>query len=233
MYRIARKAAKKMIMKKAETKFLDFGAENVQVYHNVGNTGAALGPFNSPWSDATFFNCWAAIPQGTGSGQRVGNEIYPRGMKLRLMLFNKATRPNLQYRIIIGTVPKLNQAGQISTPTNVNFLVPPQYNNLLTRMNTDLGCRAFIDRTYRNALGTSFYAQQGATSADPKESSLLRRYYIRRKKASKIIYSAGQGAVIVNKPVFLQVIPYDAFGTLVTDNVASYAYQCTLYWKDI
>lgn len=230
MYRIARKAAKKMIMKKTETKFLDFGSENVQVYHNVGNTGGALGPFNSPWTDAAFFNCWAAIPQGTGVGQRLGNEIYPRGMKLRLMLFNKDTRPNLQYRIIIGTVPKLNQAGGISTPTNVNFLTPPQYNNLLTRMNTDLGCRAFIDRTYRNALGISSVPLGGVGG---KESTLLRRYYIRRKKASKIIYSAGQGAVIVNKPVFLAVIPYDAFGTLVTDNVASYAYQCTLYWKDI
>lgn len=220
-------------MKKTETKNLDFFHENVNVYHNVGPTGGALGPFNAPWMDAVFFNCWAGIQQGTGASQRVGNEIYPRGMKLRLQLFNKAARPNLQYRIIIGTVPKLNQAGQISTPTNVNWMLPAQYNNMLTRMNTDLGVRAFIDRTYRNSLGTSFFAQQGVTSANPLESSLIRRFYIRRKKASKIIYNQGANAMIVNKPVFLAVIPYDAYGTLVTDNVASYAYMCTLYWKDV
>lgn len=218
-----------MIMKKSETKMVDFAIENVQIYHNSANSAGAIGPLLSPYMDGNFFNVWSQIPQGAGSGARIGNEIYPRGMKLRLMLFNKDTRPNLQYRIVIGTVPKLNQAGALSTPTNVQWQISPSGNFMLGRMNTDLGVRAFIDRTYRNSLGISTRAGDWAL----KESCLIRRYYIRRKKASKIIYSAGQGAVIVNKPVFLSIIPYDSYGTLVTDNVASYAYQCTLYWKDI
>lgn len=219
-----------MIMKKTETKMADFAIENVQLYHNSANSAGAIGPLLSPYTDGNFFNVWSQIPQGTGSGARIGNEIYPRGMKLRIMLFNKDTRPNLQYRIVIGTVPKLNQAGVLSTPSNVQWQISPSGNFLLGRMNTDLGVRAFIDRTYRNALGISSVPLGGVGG---KESTLVRRYYIRRKKASKIIFSAGVGGVIVNKPVFMSIIPYDAFGTFVTDNVASYAYQCTLYWKDL
>jgi hypothetical protein len=65
------------------------------------------------------FNIWADINRGTGSFNRIGDRISPRGMSLKLWLANKNTRPNVMYRIIVATTPKAIN-GTAVTNTNVD-----------------------------------------------------------------------------------------------------------------
>lgn len=228
-YRRISRIATKAVMKKAETKYAVINRENVQLYHNVGETGGAVGPYLNPYTDATFFNCWSLINTGTAAFNRIGNEIYPRGMSIRLWLANKSDRPNLHYRVVIGTLPKTNVAGAVTTATNFQWI--ENYFNVLQGFpNHDAGVKLFYDKVVRNEIGTSFNVIAGASWV-PRETHKFLKIFIKRKRSNKITYAAGTN-VIYNKPVFMAVIPYDSYGTLVTDNVASMAYSCKLYWKD-
>ena len=224
-YRRISRIATNAVMKKAETKYAVINRENVQLYHNVGETGGAAGPYLNPYTDATFFNCWALINQGAAVFNRVGNEIYPRGMCIRLWLANKNDRPNLHYRVVIGCLPKTNVAGAVTTATNFQWL--ENYFNVLQGFpNHDAGVKLFYDKVFKNEIGFSEVA-----GLSHKENHMFKKIFIKRKRSSKITFAAGTN-VIKNKPVFMAVIPYDSYGTLVTDNIASMAYSCKLYWKD-
>lgn len=226
--RIARRAVAKM----SETKAVTFSHENVQLYHNLGPTGGAVVVGGQPWSDAIFFNCWANIVQGATKVNRIGNRIMPRGMAMRLWLANKQDRPNIIYRVIIAVVPKLNQAGQLTTPTNLDTFELPLTSNLIRTVDHDLGIKVLYDRLVRNEKGCSVVPNPGlAGDLDGKESHVLKKIWIKRRGRPIIFNDATN--VIVNKPIALYVIPYDSYGTLTTDNIASYSYFCKLFWKDI
>ena len=94
-YQTVKRITNNTLMKRAETKYAVINRENVQLYHNVGETGGAVGPYLNPYTDANFFNCWSLINTGTAAFNRIGNEIYPRGMSIRMWLANKSDRPNL------------------------------------------------------------------------------------------------------------------------------------------
>lgn len=226
-YQTVRRMTNRALMKKAETKYAVINRENVQLYHNVGETGGLIGPYLNPYTDSQFFNCWSLIQSGTQVFNRVGNEIYPRGMSIRLWLANKSTFPNLHYRVVIGCLPKMNVAGAVTTATNFQWI--ENYFNVLQGFpNHDAGVKLFYDKVIRNELGISTVGGNWAN----KECHKFLKIFIKRKRANKIVFAAGTN-VIKNKPVFMAVIPYDSYGTLVTDNVASMAYSCKLYWKDL
>ena len=64
-----------------------------------------------------------------------------------------------------------------------------------------------------------------------KECHKLVKIKIKSKKSSTIIFdSVSQN--IVNSPLAMFIIPYDSYGTLVTDNVASYSFHTRMYYKD-
>ena len=90
---------KKVLMRVAETKNYNIANENQQLYHNTGTSGFSfVGPI--------LFNPWRGIPLGTNNHQRIGDEVYPRGMKMRLWMANKLDRPNIYYRVIVAILPK-------------------------------------------------------------------------------------------------------------------------------
>lgn len=225
-YRRVARAVRREILKKTETKKYDFSVENRNVYHNVGPSGGGVGPYISPVTDTTFFNCWRLISQGVGTNNRIGDSIIPRGMSLRLWLSNKHDRPNVTYRVVIGILPKINQDNVITSATNCQWQVV-YTNALLGRTNKDLGVKILYERYIRNITPWGYI--NGPTQT--KECSRYKKIWIKRKRARPIVYN-DTTQVIVNKPVFLCVVPYDVYGTLITDNLGSYAYQCTLYFKD-
>ena len=66
-------------MKKAETKYYTLGGDDTLLYHDRGTTTAtAVGGTQG----ALIWDPWVNIGQGTGVRNRVGDEIYPRGMAL-------------------------------------------------------------------------------------------------------------------------------------------------------
>lgn len=223
---------RKVIMKTAETKELTFGFENVQLYHNTGTTGYTfVGPL--------LFNTWNSIGQGAGEQQRIGKEVYARGMSLRLWIANKLDRPNVMYRLIVCILPKTyNNArvtiGSLDIGEGVNA-GGAVGNYMVLPMDTEKGIKVLYDRVFNLQTGVSniSYAQGGLRPAGNLECHMYKKLWIKSKKNQRLRFESNGNQDIINKPMAVYLIPYDSYGTLTTDNIASCAGVCKIYWKDV
>lgn len=211
---------KKVILKTAETKFIEASSENLQGFHDLFHVNSwALDPYS-------------AVAKGTGAQNRVGDEIIPRGMKVKLWLSNKNDRPNVIYRVIIGLVPR-SINGTLITDANLRNYLFRQVDNgagsngLLESVNTENGFTVLKDKLYHN---NNTYLTVAGSWAN-KEHSRVLKFWIKPKKNSRIVYTS-TGALTKGKMLFFGVLGYDAYGTLVTDNIYSYAHHYRIYWKD-
>lgn len=213
----------KVMMKKVETKYYDVAEENQQLYHNIGYSPVApVSNFEGGMS--VFFDLWSDISVGTTRQNRIGEKVYPRGMALKIWLSNKLDRPNVSYRVIIASMPR-SRGNVVTTPNNVDLFQAPGLGNngnkLLLPLDKDKGIKAYYDRIIRinNASNTN------------KEIHKTLKLWIKRKRASPIVWDSNTGQIL-NKPVSLYIIPYDSYGTIGTDNIASCAYWARIYFKD-
>jgi hypothetical protein len=227
-YRAMKAIARKVTLKNMETKHATLASDGAALYHNGQISATNL----QPTTNAQMFNVWKLIVPGTAVNQRVGTEIYPRGMSMRIFLENLADRPNLHYRIIIGAAPKQRSDGVSTNYNNLELLDQGgTTGNICRHTMTDMGYKVFYDRVFKNELGYS----ASVTTGGDKKCHLFKKVWIKRRKAGKIIYNNsafGVVAEIVNKPLFFCVIAYDSTNTLATDHVANLSYQTKLYWKD-
>lgn len=225
-YRLMKAVAKKVTMKNMETKHATVASDASPLYHN----GQISAVNSQPITNAQMFNVWKLIVPGTSVQNRIGTEIWPRGMSMRIFLENIQDRPNVHYRVMIGAAPKQRSDGTATAYNNLELLdMGGATGNLCRHPTTDLGYKLFYDRVFKNEIG--FSAVQGVE----KRAHLFKKIWIRRKKAGKIIYNnsaSGVVAEIVNKPLFFTVIAYDSTNTLVTDHIGNLSYQTKLYWKD-
>lgn len=219
---------KSIVMKNTETKMLQVGVENKQLYHDVGG---ATGPSTNQFPIE--FNPWRLVVQGSTSTTRIGDKIMPRMMVCRLWLANKGDRPNITYRIIVARVPKAIN-GVLTTGTNIDLFkadhVGTNGNTLCGFIDNDKGIRAYYDRM----ISVEGKPGQRITALDTfnvAETHVFRKFVIKKKNARPILYEAG--GQVVNNPIGIWVIPYDSFGTLQTDNIASCALTFRLYYKDL
>jgi hypothetical protein len=89
-------------------------------------------------------------------------------------------------------------------------------------LDTDRGVKAYYDRVFTTNL---------AVTGNGRESHMIVKINLLRKESRDIVYdSANQN--IVNSPLLLYVIPYDSYGTLITDNITSYSYSMRMRYKD-
>lgn len=211
---------KRVLMTSSETKYYDVGGENLQLYHNTGRNGAA-------YCRPMIWNPWATMALGTSRYNRIGDKITPLGMKIRLWLSNKLDRPNVSYRIVACIFPRLLD-GVAVTDGSVDPAPTPQAgtcgNYSIVPWDKEKGIKVLYDKLIRNPTPWGGVAPQ-------KECSRTLKIYLKRKSSRPIHYnSAGN---IINNPFALYVIPYDAYGTLTTDNIASMAYTYRMYYKDV
>lgn len=218
-------------MKAAETKHFDIAEENVQLWHNVG--ASVAGPVGLPLkSFATFFNPWADIDKGTARNNRIGDKITPRGMSIKLWIANKLDRPNVMYRIMVIRAPKAVSGALVGFDTIDWFEqanLGSTNNRMILPLDKDRGAKAYYDKVVNINQGN---AGVGGNAAG-KEGHKLVKLWIKRKSSSPIVFESATNNRIVNNPLLFYVIPYDSFGTLVTDNIASCSYFCTMYYKDV
>jgi len=206
---------------------LQVGLENKQLFHDGGGI---TGPSTNQC--AIEFNPWRLVVQGSTSTTRIGDSIMPRMMVCKLWLASKSDRPNQMYRIIVARIPKAIN-GVLSTASNVDLFkadhVGGNGNTLCGFIDSEKGIRAYYDRICgtEGRPGTKY----GATGLNGAETHLYRKFVIRKKKTRPIAYEAtGQ---VINNPIGIYVIPYDSYGTLQTDNIASCAFTYRLYYKDL
>lgn len=179
------------------------------------------------------FNTWNAIGQGSGEQQRIGKEVYARGMSLRIWMANKLDRPNVMYRLIVCILPKTwNNArvtlGSIDIGEGVQAGVGTG-NYMVLPIDTEKGIKVLYDRVFNCQSGVSGNLVGPAN----KESHIYKKLWIKSKKGQKLQFESNGTQDILNKPMAVYLIPYDSFGTLTTDNIASCAGTCKIYWKDI
>lgn len=208
---------KRVMMKQVETKYYTIGIENDQLYHNVLYCPPALyNPYFDPTNTAT----------RTG---RIGTEIVPRGVKVRMWLANKLDRPNMMYRIIVGVAPKtigntlVTSAIVESQLLNATLDQGTLGNKMILPPNLADGFKVLRDRVI--TTNGSVHVQ-----AANKERHNLVRLWIKPKKGQKIRYTDTN--FVVNRALFVAICCYDSYATSALDNIASFAYHATVYYKD-
>jgi hypothetical protein len=214
-------------MKNSETKYIDAGENNVQLYHNVGQASVIPLPPFVPRSIPNFFNIWSQITPGTGRDQRIGDKITPRGMSLTMFLESKKDRPNTTYRVIVAKLPK-QYDNAVTTSVFDIFQNTGTGNRLLLAADQDKGVKFLYDKIYRPAN----QSWSGVGGANMRQQTKYIKLWIKRKRSNAIVFNQNLQQ-IVNSPIALYVIPYEEFDTYETDNIANMDYRVRLYWKDL
>ncbi len=202
-----KKIAKSVAMTIPEKKVFGFREENVQLFHNK----------------ALYLASWLSCKEGTADDNdgaagrliRIGDELYLRNINIRLWLSNKLDRPNVMYKIFLfwyDSKATLSDSEVFFTQTN----------KMLDRINNER--ISIIDQQ------TIFSGPSYENGTEKHEHSYLCTMR-GRWKGKKITYNEG-GALPKKRDIGLAVVCYDAFGTLQTDNIASFAYDGIITVQD-
>lgn len=228
--RVFTKRVKRVIMRTAERKQYEASQENIQLYHNVGPSVAYPSATN-PY--AIYMNP-LGLQQGAVSGTRIGDKVQSTGLKLKLWISNKLDRPNVMYRILVlsHTDNAMSSGGAYANFIGVNqqiFTNATKANAMLGIVNTD-NFTTILDRIVQPI-------NQSGIPATQKEHSHMFQFWLPTKRT--ITYRDATDDTSVTRPKnardnwAIYVIPYDAFGTLVTDNIATVAYAWRHYFRDV
>lgn len=205
--RDTKKLIKSIVLKTAETKYRNFSLPKVELYHNN----------IYPMTDLMGI----MPPQGDTDGDRNGDCIYATGIKIRLMLGQKADRPNVTYKIFVVQYDD-DTSG---TLTYSNFYHNASGNGLLDAVQT----KRF---KVRKALTIKSKGTSMEVGESGKEFIRPLSFWIPLKK--KVKFQKDDAILVTNMPQQFKIIvlAYDAYGTLGTDNIAYIQGCATLYFKD-
>lgn len=186
-----------------ERKLYTLNVNNQALYHNMP---AQLGNVSSLFD---------GIVLGTAVNNRIGNSIFVRSVALRLVLNRKTDRPNVSYRVIvIATMPG----------TGVNDYGEVFAGNAFTAHAFPASSVVLHDSTFPRDQGTVMTQQ---VTPDKERSNLFETFL----DIGKTVPFATDGTALTVLRGY--IVAYDAFGTLVTDNIASVAQGCIgVYFED-
>lgn len=214
LYRTIRRIA----LKNTETKYAESGVQNYQLYHNGGN-----GP-----NYLQIGNLLATL-HGDTKNTRTGDEVFAKGLSIKLWLSNKADRPNVMYRIIVYSSVTPPIGGTSSTDvTDLIDTTGSGTNHMIGYIKTEK-YKVLWTKTVSPFSG-DFSLESGSAN---KEHSKFIQIYINLKNRRVKYQGGGSNQVSYGRDnIHCAVIPYDSFGTLTTDNIASMAGNVRFYFKD-
>lgn len=209
---------KSISLAQTETKRSTRHAENINLSHNV--TYYIDNLFKTEEGQTN--------PSGTSIvNNRIGNEVIARGLAIKLWISNKVDRPNVMYKVLL-----LEHPTRLISSTMNDTVVWQGVDGLGGTMNR------MIDHVASNRVKVvkSFTLQpnkESNYSQNPVkyEKSRLLDFYVPLKNR-KIWYNTDNGVVASFKDMALAIVAYDAYGTLQTDILASFAYNIRFYFKD-
>lgn len=208
-------------MKAAETKYIMGSVENQSMYHD---RGSALASAIGNTQGAILFNPWYNITKGTSISNRIGDEVYPRGMSFRMCYWCAADRQAQFVRIIIAVIPKTSGGG-INDGMNLDILDAGGSNDTVTGYVKREGFKVLYDKVW---TGTVKF--RGAAD-ELGDNRFYKQFYIKSKRGTKLSWQ--QDGTLSSKPVGVWVIPYDDYGALRTDILGKVTYTYKLYFKDV
>jgi len=205
---------KKVSLKNSETKYNHISNENINLFHNTGHQFSGL-------LNATH----GITDNGAGTSvisNRLGDEVIGRGISIKLWIANKLDRPNVMYRICVYKYQSQ------SIPTLVNLFKTGSGNKIMDDLDKE-----YITPVYQKIfnLQVGYSAVPAAAGdTDGREAHTYKQIWIPLKNRKIHYTDAGSIPKFTNYGFF--IMPYDSFGTLITDNIASYSYQYKFYFKD-
>ena len=202
------KRVKRVVMKVSETKKVSRSFAKVEMYHNVFSASQCY-QLNAPGN----------MPSGGSSTfARVGDRMNTIGWKLKLLIGQKGDRPNVNFRWMAFSVPK----GTAITYANV-------FENVTNNVLLDDANR---DTTRVIASGYMRPNQAGLSATGNDEYTFTKRLWIPHKKLYK--FGPADGANEHNQhDVYFTLMCYDAFGSVITDNIAYFQGYTDLAFKDL
>lgn len=200
------KLVKRTIFRMAEPKYKLFSHGKTELYHNGGT-----GSFSS-W----LLNGSNQMPsQGTGDDQRNGDRINMSGFQLKMLCGHKFDRPNITWRILVVSIAKNSAQNSLFTYNTVFENVSG--NAMLDSVNTD-NVTILYQKFWKPQRSTLFADASGNTDAATKEYTFTKKIWIPRKMEYKFV---GNGSTThQDRDIYFIAIPYDAYGSLNTDNIA-------------
>jgi len=206
---------KKVSLKQCETKTCHSIAENLQLYHNVPHIRFSLLRTSQGITDAD---------TGTNSySNRIGDEIVARGIAIKLWIANKLDRPNIMYRLVVCKYESS------ITPTSSLIFKGANPNKMMDNLNKEK-ITIVYQKIFSLQTGMSAAGDAAGNPFVGKECHTYRKIWIPLNN-KKVLYDDG-GQVPKFTDYLFTITPYDSYGTLTTDNVASYAFEYNLYFKD-
>ena len=208
------KLIKSVSLKNCETKDTHIISENAQLFHNV------------PYVVSTLLYTEQGINDNeTGTVQtqkRIGDEVIGRGISLKLWFANKLDRPDVTYKLIVF---------RYKSNTGLNTSLDPYMsqgttNFLIRDINTD---KFKIVKVKNFRISTSAQRITAQDTFNGAEGHRAMTIWIPLKRAIK--YEDGSSTPKDFDYAFT-VVAYDSFGTLTTDNIASFAINRKFYFKD-
>jgi hypothetical protein len=156
---------------------------------------------NTPVSMANSPNLLDGIIQGVNQASRIGNRITLRRLRVRIVFNNKIDRPNVSYRVAVTAAPVSTNADTFGELFNGGGITGTH-----VRPNSQL------------LYDTVFPLNQGSGMVTPnKERSFNHAFEIPFNHP--VVYSTADGKATTNLTVWF--VAFDAYGTLITDNIAS------------
>lgn len=215
--------AKKTLMRTAETKVADYGTENIQLYHN---TWICL--------DANMMYLFQGVEddgQNVNVPNRIGDMVQAQKLWMKLQMFNKQDRPNLHYRVVVVRRNTTANNGVNSIPSGQFALKNyPNNGNQLFADITEENCTVLYDRTH--TLNNQQSRVGGLAEQGSEISKLININYKVPARNQKVYYD--DDTPTPKKWCYqLWIVPYDAYGTLTSDNIASVAHSRRFYFKDV
>jgi hypothetical protein len=196
---------KKIVLRASEPKRREFNIGLAQLNHNV--------VANWRVNDSSYMP-----PQGTTDITRVGDHINTSTIRLRIMLGQKSDRPNVTFKWWVLRVPKGSTYGYTT------WFTATSGNALLDDINMD-----FCKIVKSGIIKMPNYAGN-ATIA--KENTMIKTIIVPYKRLLK--FGPADGAVTHNDDdLHFCIVAYDAYGTLVADNIAYIQFYTDINFKDL
>lgn len=167
---------------------------NYQLYHNT-----AAAAFNT-------VNLFNAIVQGTALSQRIGNRIFAKRLRMRAVFNNKTDRPNVSYRCCVTAAPAAT-----NTDTFSELFVGGGLTGLHVPTNSELLHDVVFPLNQGSGMDNNVTPN--------KERSFNHTFEIPLNHP--VVYNGADGNATTQLTIWF--VAYDAYGTLVTDNIASVA----------
>lgn len=208
------KKIKRTILKMAEPKHICYSHGKTEVYHNAGEPTGVYRYLPNP----IILNGNNQMPGvGTSDKTRNGDQIYGTGIAVNLLLGQKQDRHNVTWRIMVLKISPSEKPTQLD-----DFIENTSGNILLDSVNTDRG-----KIVYQKYIKHRLDPDAGTAG---KEYTFTHRIFIKNRQLYKFTKDADK--LHENKIFYVYVFAYDAYGTLLSDNIGYVQGWTKFYYRD-